>query len=196
VIDQEYRLIKKCAKGNIDAFEELIGKYEKPAYNIALKVLKNPEDAMDISQEAFIKVFKSIKNFNFESAFSTWLYRIVTNSCLDYLRKNKRKTYSIDNPIQTDDGEIARDIMDNSNTPEEVMEREMTRELVHRAIDKLDDIHRTVIVLRDIEEFTYEEIAQILDCSLGTVKSRINRARGSLKDILLKEMEQNNESIV
>ena len=93
MFDKEQKLIKKCANGNLKAFDELIEKYEKTAYNIALRMLKNPEDAMDVSQEAFIKVFRSIKTFNFESAFSTWLYRIVTNTCLDFLRKRNSKNY-------------------------------------------------------------------------------------------------------
>jgi len=196
MIDKERRLIKKCVQGNVEAFEELIAKYEKTAYNIALRMLRNQEDASDISQEAFIKVFKSIKTFNFESSFSTWLYRIVTNTCLDFLRKKNNNVYSLDNPIHTEEGEIHRDIPDIMNAPEEVFEKQLTKELVHRSINKLDDNHKTVIILRDIEGFSYEEISQILDCSLGTVKSRINRARNNLKDIILKDMEQNTVSIV
>ncbi|MTI48569.1 sigma-70 family RNA polymerase sigma factor [Sporosalibacterium faouarense] len=194
--DNERKLIKKCAKGDLDAFEDLISKYEKKAYNIALKILKNPEDAMDISQEAFIKVYKSIKKFKFQSSFSTWLYRIVTNTCMDFLRKNKLQVYSLDNPIKTDDGEIEREVKDNSNSTEEMYEKKMTKELVHQSIDKLDEIHRVAIILRDIEGFSYQEISEILGCTMGTVKSRISRARSSLKEIILEEMEQNDISIV
>lgn len=196
MLNRENKLIKKCTQGDIDAFEELIVKYEKTTYNIALRMLRNKDDAMDISQEAFIKVFKSIKTFNFESSFSTWLYRIVTNTCLDFLRKNSNTSLSIDSPINTEDGEIQRDIPDISNNTEEIFEKQLTKELVHRAINKLDENHKTVIILRDIEGFSYEEVAQILDCSLGTVKSRISRARNSLKNIIIKEEEQNTESIV
>lgn len=197
MFNKEQKLIKKCMNGNLKAFDELIEKYEKTAYNIALKMLKNPEDAMDVSQEALIKVFKSIKSFNFESAFSTWLYRIVTNTCLDFLRKQNKNVYSIDNPIYTEDGEIERDIPgDLSDTPEEMLEKKLTKELVNNSIEKLDENHRVVIILRDIQGFSYDEISSILECSIGTVKSRINRARKSLKDILLKEMELNKESIV
>jgi len=191
MLDREQKLIRKCMNGNLNAFDELIEKYQKTAYNIALRMLKNPEDAMDISQEAFIKVYKSIKTFNFESAFSTWLYRIVTNTCLDFLRKKNTNVYSIDNPIQTDDGEIERDIPDSSDGPEAALEKKLTRELVNNAISKLDENHRIVIILRDIQGFSYEEISNILDCSIGTVKSRINRARNNLKEIIIKEMELN-----
>ncbi len=194
--DTEYRLIKKCSKGNIDAFEQLIEKYEKKAYNIALRILKNPDDAMDISQEAFIKVFKSIKTFKQESSFSTWLYRIVTNTCMDFLRKNSNKVYSIDSPIQTDEGDFSREIEDKSNSTEELFERKMTKELVHKSIDKLEHEHRIIVILRDIEGFSYKEIAKILNCTLGTVKSRLSRARDNLRDIILIEMEQNEHSIV
>ncbi len=193
MFDKEQKLIKKCVNGNLKAFDELIEKYEKTAYNIALRMLKNPEDAMDVSQEAFIKVFKSIKTFNFESAFSTWLYRIVTNTCLDFLRKRNSNIYSIDNPIQTEDGEIERDIPDEALSPEELLEKKLTKEMVNSAINKLEENHRTVIILRDIQGFSYEEISKILDCSIGTVKSRINRARKNLKDIVIKDMELNRE---
>lgn len=193
MFDKERKLIKKCVNGDLKAFDELIEKYEKTAYNIALRMLKNPEDAMDVSQEAFIKVFKSIKTFNFESAFSTWLYRIVTNTCLDFLRKRNPNVYSIDNPIQTDEGEIERDIPDESDSPEELLEKKLTKELVNNSINKLDENHRIVIILRDIQGFSYEEISNILDCSIGTVKSRINRARKNLKDIIIKDMEHNKE---
>ena len=191
--DIESRLIKKCKKGNINAFEELIKKYERTSYNIALKMLKNPDDAMDISQESLIKVFRSIKNFKFQSSFSTWLYKIVVNTCLDHLRKRQVKVYSIDNPIQMEDGEIQRDIMNDLQVPEIVIEKKMTREIVRKAVDRLNNDHRTIIILRDIQEFSYQEISDILDCSIGTVKSRINRARSKLKDILLRDMEQNDE---
>lgn len=193
MFDKEQKFIKKCVNGDLKAFDELIEKYEKTAYNIAFRMLKNPEDAMDVSQEAFIKVFKSIKTFNFESAFSTWLYRIVTNTCLDFLRKRNTNVYSIDNPIHTDEGEIERDIPDESDTPEELLEKKLTKELVNNSISKLDENHRVVIILRDIQGFSYEEISKIIDCSIGTVKSRINRARKNLKDIIVKDMELNKE---
>ncbi|SCG83122.1 RNA polymerase sigma-H factor Sigma-30 [Proteiniborus sp. DW1] len=193
MFDKEQKLIKKCANGNLKAFDELIEKYEKTAYNIALRMLKNPEDAMDVSQEAFIKVFRSIKTFNFESAFSTWLYRIVTNTCLDFLRKRNSNVYSIDNPIQTEEGEIERDIPDEADSPEELLEKKLTKEMVNNSINKLEENHRIVIILRDIQGFSYEEISKILDCSIGTVKSRINRARKNLKDIIIKDMELNKE---
>ncbi|EOC99854.1 RNA polymerase sigma factor [Caldisalinibacter kiritimatiensis] len=194
--DKEYKLIKKCKKGDINAFQELIKKYDKTAYNIALKMLKNPEDAMDMSQEALIKIYKSIKTFNYKASFSTWLYRIVVNTCLDFLRKKKEKVYSLDNPIKVEDNEINREVKDESNTPENILDKQITKELIHQCINELDDIYKTVIILRDIQGFSYEEIGNILDCSLGTVKSRISRARKKLKELILAKKEQNNEFFV
>lgn len=189
--DKERLLINKCCKGNIKAFEKLIMNYEKKVYNISLRILKNPEDAMDASQEVLIKVFQNIKKFNFKASFSTWIFKIVTNTCIDYLRKRNNKLIYIDEAINTDDGVIQREIADDSFTPEELLDKKLTKELVHKSIDKLDDIYRIVIILRDIQGFSYEEISQILDLSVGTVKSRISRGRINLKRIIINELEQN-----
>lgn len=191
----EKKLIKKSVKGDINAFEILIDKYQKRSYNIALKMLKNPDDAKDVSQEAFIKIFKYINKFNFKSSFSTWMYRIVVNTCIDYIKKNKN-TYSLDNPIKYEGGEIKREIKDDSKNPEDIYDKEMTKELVHKSIDKLDEIHKTVIILRDIEGFSYKEISEILEVSIGTVKSRIKRGRDNLRNIIKEDMEQNNWDLV
>ncbi|WP_069649197.1 RNA polymerase sigma factor [Caloranaerobacter ferrireducens] len=184
----EHILIKKSSEGNVDAFEELIKEYEKRAYNIAYRLLKNSEDAMDVVQEAFIKIYKSIREFKFKSSFSTWVYRIVVNTTIDFIR-SKKVIYSLDETIKSEKGDIKREVADYENTPEIELERKLTKELVQKSIDKLDDIHRTVIILRDIQGFSYDEISEILDCSLGTVKSRISRGRIALKEIILKEME-------
>ncbi|WDV47300.1 sigma-70 family RNA polymerase sigma factor [Clostridiaceae bacterium M8S5] len=188
-------LIKRCQKGDIDAFEILIESYEKIAYNIALKMIKNREDAMDVSQEAFIKVYKSINKFNFQASFSTWLYRIVVNTCIDFLKKEK-KDLSIDSTIKTEDGEIKSQIADTKNTPERILEKKLTRELVHNSINELSEIHKVAIILRDIHGFSYEEIAEITQTGKGTVKSRINRARIALKKIIMKDKEQNIKNFV
>lgn len=188
----EKKLIKKASKGDIDAFEKLIETHQKRAYNIALKFMKDPEDAQDVSQQAFIKIFKHIKTFNFKSSFNTWMYRIIVNVCIDTINKNKKnRVYSLDNPIETTEGEINIDIRDDTNKPEDIIEKKETKELVHNAIDRLDDIYKTIIILRDIEGFSYKEISEILEISIGTVKSRIKRGRDKLRVILKKELEQN-----
>ncbi|MBS4537203.1 sigma-70 family RNA polymerase sigma factor [Clostridium sp. D2Q-11] len=188
----ERKLIKRSMKGDIDAFEKLIEAHQKSAYNIALRMLKNPEDAKDVSQQAFVKIFKYIDTFNFKSSFTTWMYRIIVNLCIDYINKNKiNNTYSLDNPIKTDTGEINREVKDNTDLPEDIVEKKETKQIVHNAINKLDDIHRSIIILRDIEDFSYKEISEILEISIGTVKSRIKRGRDNLRVILKEEMEQN-----
>ncbi|SHH14489.1 RNA polymerase sigma factor [Tepidibacter thalassicus] len=182
----ENELIKKCINGDVDAFEELIKAYKQKAYNIALNMLKNPEDAMDVSQEAFIKVYKYIKNFNQKSSFSTWLYRIVINTCLDFIKKNeKNRIYSIDDFIDNKQKEIE----DNYNNPEVVLDRKVRNQEIHNAIKQLSPVLKTAVILRDIQGFSYDEISSIMNCSLGTVKSRIKRGRENLKKIIKESMK-------
>ncbi len=183
--EAEKILIEKSKKGCVDSFEKLIDKYQTLAFNIAYKMLGNKEDASDITQEALVKVFKSIKNFKEESSFSTWLYRIVTNTCIDMIRKKKKiKTFSLDNPIETENGKIERQIQGEENLPEDVFEKKQIQKRVHRAISSLPEKYRIVIILRDIQDFSYDEISEIVGVPLGTVKSRINRGRIILKDLL------------
>jgi RNA polymerase sigma-70 factor (ECF subfamily) len=185
----ETLLINKSKKGDIEAFEELIKEYKKVAYNIALRILKNKEDAEDISQESMIKIFKSIDKFNMESSFKTWLYRIVVNTCLDFKRKTKENTISVDQPVQAGYDEFYIDLKDETPSTEEIIEKKQMKEMVMEAIYKLDDDFKTIIILRDINGFSYEEISEILSCNIGTVKSRISRGRHKLKEILEIEME-------
>ena len=179
--DNELWLIEQSQKGNVDAFEELIKDHKKSAYNIALKFLRNVEDAEDVSQEALIKVFKSIKNFNMQSTFKVWMYRVVVNACLDFKRKKSIDIYPIDNVIN-----IAG--TDNDN-PDAMIDNKYTSEIVNLSINKLDDDFKSIIILRDIQGFSYNEISEILSCNIGTVKSRISRARKALKDIIDLELE-------
>lgn len=186
----EKLLVSKSKKGDILAFEKLISSYEKKAYNIAYRMMNNEEDAKDVTQEAFIKIYKSIKNFREESSFSTWLYRIVTNVCLDELRKKKRnETTPLELNIENDKGTTHIEIGMDEETPEDLYERLEERQMILNTINSLKDDYKTVIILRDIQGFSYEEIASILSCSLGTVKSRINRARNALKDKLRYRLE-------
>ncbi|MEA4960515.1 RNA polymerase sigma factor [Lutispora sp.] len=188
--ESERLLVDKSKKGNLDAFEELISAYEKKAYNIAYRMMGNEEDAKDMAQEAFIKIYKSIQNFREESSFSTWLYRIVTNVCLDELRKRKNnRQVPLELNIETDKGSAIVELSAEKETPEDIYERVEKRQLIQNAISSLGDDYKTVIILRDIQGFGYEEIASMLNCSLGTIKSRINRARNQLKDKLRYELE-------
>lgn len=186
--DYELILVKKSISGDVDAFEELIKGYKKMAYNIALRVLRNKEDAEDISQEALIKVFKNIGSFNMKSSFKVWLYRIVMNTCLDFKRKKNIITYSIDKPLENDENEIMQDIPDNTYNPDIVIQNELESQMLYDSIDSLDDDFRTVIVLRDMQGLSYKDIASVLSCNEGTVKSRLNRARNKLKEIITKKL--------
>lgn len=183
--DNEKLLIEKCKSGDIEAFEELIADYEKRVFNIAYRFLGDYSDAQDISQEIFIKIFKSINSFKGNSSFYTWLYRIVINECITASNKKKRVVvYSIDSSIDTGENEIQRDIKDTGKTPEEEYESREMRRCIGNALKYVSEEHRTMIVMRDIQGFSYDEIAEILKCPAGTVKSRINRARKALKELL------------
>lgn len=185
---EEKLLVKRAKKGNISAFEELIIEHESKVYNIAYRILNNEEDAKDLSQEVFIKAFNSLHKFREDSSFSTWLYRIAMNTCIDELRKRKgRESYSIDRDIQTDEGTIPREFQDKQLNPEEeLMNKELSSQ-IQWALNHLSETYKEVIILRDFQGFDYKQISQILGCSLGTVKSRISRARTELKNVLIKE---------
>ncbi|HOQ06184.1 MAG TPA: sigma-70 family RNA polymerase sigma factor [Clostridiales bacterium] len=185
-MDQNERLlISKAKAGDVAAFEQLIEAYQKKVYNLALRMTGNQEDAADLAQEAFIRVFRSISGFKEQSSFSTWVYRITTNVCLDEIRKRKnRKVISIDEDIHMDDGEMRRQIVSDDPLPDELAERAELRSIVNDAINSLPEDQRIVITLRDLNGLSYEEIAQILDIPGGTVKSRINRARQALRNVL------------
>jgi len=185
---EEKLLVKRAKKGNISAFEELIIEHESKVYNIAYRILNNEEDAKDLSQEVFIKAFNSLHKFREDSSFSTWLYRIARNTCIDELRKRKgRESYSIDRDIQTDEGTIPREFQDKQLNPEEELMNKELASQIQWALNHLSETYKEVIILRDFQGFDYKQISQILGCSLGTVKSRISRARTELKNVLIKE---------
>ena len=192
---QEKDLIRKAKQGDMLAFEELILKHEKIVYNLALRMMNHSEDAMDISQEVFLKAYRSLANFDERSAFSTWLYRITHNTCIDEIRKRKGKqTYSLEEDLESEDGSMQRQVADDGDTPEESLMRKEQKSEILRALDTLSEEHKAAIILRDVKGLSYEEIAEILELSLGTVKSRINRARNQLKTEILKIREQNEKS--
>lgn len=187
---QEASLIEQSKDGDIHSFEELISAHQKRIFNIAYRILGNLEDANDVTQEALIKAYKGIKNFNHKSSFSTWLYTIVNNACIDFIRKNKKTNITyLDREYETEEGSYKVQVYSDEKTPEELLEKKEVQKLVHEAINQLNYEHRRIIVLRDIKQFSYQEIAQILNCSEGTVKSRINRARNNLKMIIREKLE-------
>lgn len=184
-------LLERAKSGDIIAFEELIGSYQKRVFNLALRIIGNYDDAADLAQEAFVRIYKAISSFKEQSSFSTWVYRITTNVCLDEIRKRKnRKVVYIDEDIQTDDGEMKRQVISSDPGPDEAAERSEIRRIVNDAINRLPEEQRVVITLRDLQGMSYEEIARILELPAGTVKSRINRARLALKNMLSSEKRE------
>ena len=183
--EQEAAIVRKVLGGDANAFETLVLEYEKNVYNIALRMTGNSEDAADMTQEAFIKAYNSLQSFRGDSKFSVWLYRIVSNVCLDFLRsKNRRPTVSLS--VEDDDGEDAQlDGADESQSPELLRDRKLTRDSVRRGLDSLPPDYRQILLLREIQGLSYDEIAQALSLEVGTVKSRIFRARKRLCTFLI-----------
>lgn len=189
---KDEELVAKSRDGDIDAFEELVHRYERKIYTIAYRLIGNRDDANDLAQEAFLKAFQGIKNFRGEASFQTWLCRITTNVCRDEIRKRCRKPVDhLDDAIILDEGEVTRQVATQEPGPEELFEQKELSEQIQKIINTLSPDFRLALVLRDIQGFSYEEISEQLDCSLGTVKSRISRARSYLKEKLLLEREQN-----
>ncbi len=185
---KEEALIKKAQKGDNDSFELLIIAFQDKAYAIAFSVMGNTHDAYDMVQESFIKVYKNLHKFNFNSSFNTWLYRIIKNTCIDQLRKNNRKkTLSYDATYLNKDNELSFQIEDEKNNMDVIFERKESVELIKSSMEKLSIDHRTVIVLSDVKGYDYQEISELLQVSLGTVKSRISRGRSRLAEIIREE---------
>ena len=185
--EQEAMIVRKVLQGDVNAFEKLVTEYEKAVYAIAQRMTGNPEDAADMTQETFIKAYNSLSSFRGDSKFSVWLYRIANNVCLDFLRsKSRRPTVSLS--AEDDDGEETQlDIADESQSPELLLESSLTRDAVRRGLDSLPPDYKQILLLREIQGLSYEEIAAALDIESGTVKSRIFRARKRLCTFLIED---------
>jgi len=180
-VAQEREIVLRCQKGDADAMGTLIVQYQHWVYNIAYGILGHHQDAEDVAQDAFLSAWENIGNFQFRSRFSTWLYRIVRNKCLNHIDQyQRRKT----DPTEIDDSQpwVPLDTV----TPEDEALRTEEKEIVHAALAKLKPSYREILVLRELQDMTYEEIAEILGCTLGRVKSRLHEARKALK----KELER------
>lgn len=183
-------LIKKAKKGDSAAFSALMEQHFAMIYNLALRMSGNPDDASDLTQEVMIKLFKNIGAFEGKSKFSTWVYRVASNTCLDELRKIKRKkTVSLDTEYETEDGSVGYEAEDTAPTPDVSAERSELKTIVAKAVSRLGEEYRTAVILRDINGLSYTEIAEVIGCSVGTVKSRISRGRANLKEILEKDFK-------
>lgn len=186
----EEGLVSRLKNGSMEAYEEVVCLYEKKIFNLAYRMVGNYEDANDLTQEVFVRLYHSIQSFRGDARFSTWLYRIANNVCVDELRRRyRRKMEYLDEPVNTKDGSVRREIADWTGNPESILETYELQACVQEGINGLPEEQRAAVILRDIQGFSYEEIAKILNCSLGTVKSRINRGRQSLKERLADKRE-------
>lgn len=182
----ENEIIKSVLKGDVQAYEAIVRSYEKKVYNLALRMVGNPDDAADMAQETFIKAYKALGSFRSDSKFSVWLYRIATNVCLDFLRRKSRSN-TVSLTADDDDGDAQLDIPDLNGNPEEELSRKLTIDAVQRGLQTLGEQQRSILVLREINGLSYEKIAQTLDIDIGTVKSRIFRARKRLCAFLIED---------
>ena len=183
----EQELIRRAKQGDHSAFEQLLRNNQDRVFSLAFRMVNNREDAADLAQEAFLKAWQGLRTFQGESAFSTWVYRLTTNVCIDFLRKQKRRQ-DIEPVVSLDDLEVSwAQPADHSQDPQRRLEREEMSRAVARGLEQLPDHQRQVLVMRELSGLSYQEIAEKLDLDLGTVKSRIARARLALRKILLTE---------
>lgn len=182
----EKELLLRIKEGDTDAFEEIVKLYQQKVCSTIFYMVKNENIVEDLAQEVFIKVYKNINKFNEESSLYTWIYRITMNVCIDEIKKEKKITY-INPYIETEDGTVEVQLEDESQKVEEILEKKLEKESLIKAIKALPPEQRALIVLRDIRQFKYMEIAEMLNLNLGTVKSKINRARQCLKELLEKD---------
>ncbi|TAF33441.1 MAG: sigma-70 family RNA polymerase sigma factor [Cytophagales bacterium] len=182
---KDFDLIDKAVQGDEKAFGELMVRYKNSVYFMLLKMVKNTDDAEDLTIEAFTKAFKSLKNFKKDYTFSTWLFRIATNNCIDFIRKKKIEILSIHGSYASDSGEsVNLDVKDGNLDPQERTIKNQKIELVQEFVSLLPKKYRQLVELRYFEELSYEEIAERLDSPLGTVKAQLHRARELLLDIV------------
>jgi RNA polymerase sigma-70 factor (ECF subfamily) len=182
---EERALIERCKRGDLAAFNDLVRKYEKQVYNFAYRLTGNYDDANDVAQDAFLRVFNAIGSFRGDSSFSTWLFRITTNVFLDERKKAKAHPQSsLDEYMELGESSVARQIEDPSPTPEAVLEESERALILQKAVSDLPEYQRAMVTLYHGQQKSYEEIAEIMDLPIGTVKSRLNRARLALKEKL------------
>lgn len=176
-------LVKNTRDGDIESFETLFNKYNKRIYNLIYRMVGNEQDASDLTQETFIRVFNSMQNLRSDLSFSAWIRTVAINLTRDHFRKKGRtiKADSLDEKININDGEVDREVEDWSYNPEQMLEKKDLQTTVQRAISSLSPVHREVIVLHHIEGMDVVDIAKQLGIPVGTVKSRLARARDELK---------------
>jgi RNA polymerase sigma-70 factor, ECF subfamily len=179
------RLVARCKRGERGAFDDLIHRYERKVYNFAYRLCGNYDEANDVASETFVRVYNALQNFRGDSSFITWLFRIVTNVYLDEKKRQRARPHqSLEEIIELEETTVRRQIEDPEPTPDERVQLRERADMLQNAIDALPDYQRMMIVMFHTENKSYEEIAEILDLPIGTVKSRLNRARLSLREKL------------
>lgn len=177
--DNEAEVISRCQQGDHDALKEIFDRYHRKVYRVAYGVVRQREDALDIVQEVFIKLFRSIKNFKGKSHFYTYLYRMVMNTAIDHTRKTKRIPSST---IDEDEGFQLSD--DAEKRPDRILAHKELEERVKAAMEKLPPDQKAVLIFREVEGLSYQEIAEAMGCSIGTVMSRLHYGRGKMQEML------------
>lgn len=186
--EEEIHLVESVQAGDSASFEKLVMANQTRVYNLALRIVGSEEDAFDMSQEAFIRAYNSINNFRGDSRVSVWLYRLTTNVCLDFLRSKKRKPQiSLTTFDDSDDEGKDFEIPDERFSPETLAEKNELRAAVRRGLDALPEDFRIILMLREVEGLNYDEISDVLNIEVGTVKSRIFRSRKKLCEILMSD---------
>lgn len=181
MVDDEKTLIRKCQRGAKEPFRFLVEKYKMKAYFFALSIVGNQEDALDLSQEAFIKAYRSIKFFKTNFKFKIWFFRILRNHCIDFLRKKKRKREC---SLEEKREQHGTEFSDPSPNPAMLLERNGLRQKLWEEINQLKDLEKEIVIYKDVHGMSYEEIARILDIPKGTVASTLHKARKKLKNSL------------
>ncbi|HHY84317.1 MAG TPA: sigma-70 family RNA polymerase sigma factor [Verrucomicrobia bacterium] len=180
----DVQLVKDAQQGDTDAFEELVARHRDKIYARAYSMMRNEEQAIDLSQEAWVKGWQRLQQFQGESSFTTWMTRIVINLCLDQLRKQKRERAESIEALDEESGGVERQMPPVTFNPTERLERSELRQRIDRAMEQLSYEHRTVLVLHEFEDMEYKEIARVMGCSIGTVMSRLFYARRRLAALL------------
>lgn len=179
-------LIERCRASDESAFNEVVSRYKAKVYNYIYRMTGSSDDAEDLTQEVFIRMYTSIDSFRSQSSLSTWLFRIASNLCIDRFRRSKTRTtaFSLDEPIQGNDSESGHEIPDSTYEPQRLLENTEMAEQIQLSLAQLPEKLRAAVILHDVEGLPYEEIAQIVGCPLGTVKSRLFNARMQLREKL------------